>query len=515
MKVHIPIFSKNEIITVSCAALWLGILYNYLCYWITIGISFSLFILISVLTYNIVLKKLWNKITKPMILLSISAVLFSSLLTIRVSSWLNFFNTVATFYSLFLLIALTIEWNIERYKALDFWPRLARFIPGFLNSFGYWLKDASHLDIIPKTDGNRNSHIFKGILITIPIIFILTSLLASADLVFSKYLEKFFSFNVSLDYIWRPLQILLVSSIFFGGYLFVIRYLKSPKKESSEEPFIPKSDLHIEANIILGAICVLFSIFVVFQITYLFWGQNLIIQEGFTYAYYAKRWFFELAVVGCIIFLILWIFDGLLYGHKKTSPSALFKGFSTLLIILTLCILASALFRLGLYVDAYWFTELRFYGYMFLIVVTCEFILILTRLYRQFSEWIFITVSLYILWVVIIFCNIINPESYISSRNLAQDYSSSSFSMREVDVWYISTLSEDAVDNLISAFSPFSQDKSLRNQICAMRVRLNSYSWDWRDFHYSRYHAFRALTKRFNISISNSIDFEACQKIIN
>ncbi len=61
----------------------------------------------------------------------------------------------------------------------------------------------------------------------------------------------------------------------------------------------------IESSIILGSINFLFSIFILVQLTYLFGGESNISRQGFTYAQYARRGFFELIVVVVVSLLIL------------------------------------------------------------------------------------------------------------------------------------------------------------------------------------------------------------------
>lgn len=488
---YIPFFQKREVLVSFCSALWLGILYNFANYGLSFGIMQSIFFLVAILTFNLVLHFRGHRFTSERIILSVLSVIFSSLLSFRVWSWLTFWNSIALLYSLLLLIGSTILPWLSHYKLFDFWPSLARIVPWFFDSFLKWLRDISHSKF-PKLQGTKYIHIIKGILLALPIIIILASLLASADLVFSKYLWQIFSFNLTPDFFWRSFHIAFFSSILFAGYLYVFRWLHTKKEQKIIPPFVPKSDIQIEANIILWAISALFFLFMIIQIAYLFWWQGMISAEWFTYADYAKRWFFELAIAGCIVFFLIWILDGFLYWHEHTPTSRLFKSLSTILILLTLWLLASAFMRLKMYEITYGFTELRFYGYVFLILVAIEFIIMWVKQFLHITESYFIITSLWIFAATIIICNVINPESYISQNNLIKDYQGSV----RMDSLYIGSFSEDAVDNIILAYKTSnSEDKnSLHDQLCNMRFRLDSQSWDWREFHYAKFHAKNSLS---------------------
>ncbi|MBI4734169.1 MAG: DUF4173 domain-containing protein, partial [Rubrobacteridae bacterium] len=61
----------------------------------------------------------------------------------------------------------------------------------------------------------------------------------------------------------------------------------------------------IEASIILGSICLVSLAFVYLQFAYLFNGSASISAQGFTYAEYAHRGFFELLIASLFSFIIL------------------------------------------------------------------------------------------------------------------------------------------------------------------------------------------------------------------
>jgi hypothetical protein len=101
----------------------------------------------------------------------------------------------------------------------------------------------------------------------------------------------------------------------------------------------------------MSLLTTLFVVFVVLQISYLFGGRETIeATTGLTLADYARRGFFELIVVAGLTLAVL-----LVLGATSGSQR-LFRVLAAVLIGCVLIMLASALQRLNLYIDAYGLT---------------------------------------------------------------------------------------------------------------------------------------------------------------
>jgi len=116
----------------------------------------------------------------------------------------------------------------------------------------------------------------------------------------------------------------------------------------------------------LGAVNLLFLVFVLLQFTYLFGGQTNITTEGFTYAEYARRGFSELILVALISSLIFYTLSMVTKRENKTKRWV-FSILGLFLVGLVGVILASAFKRLTLYEAAYGFTRLRTMTHIFII----------------------------------------------------------------------------------------------------------------------------------------------------
>ncbi len=154
---------------------------------------------------------------------------------------------------------------------------------------GIWIKDFTSLGLrFQNTE--KNIHILKGIFMAIPLVFIFTALFSSADLVFQNFLKNLFNFK-TFDLIHiseRLINIIFFCVVFVGVFTFISYAVRAFKKEE-EKIWVIDDKKHIEINIMLSIISLLFLIFVIVQLGYLFGGEQMILSAGHTYAEYATR----------------------------------------------------------------------------------------------------------------------------------------------------------------------------------------------------------------------------------
>ena len=140
--------------------------------------------------------------------------------------------------------------------------------------------------------------VLRGILLTVPILVIFAALLAAADPVFSLRLERIsalFRIEKIPEYIFRTSYIAIFAYLFAGIYLHVLTSSQDRQLIGFEKPWLKPFLGFTEAAIVIFGVNVLFATFVVIQFRYFFGGQANILEEGFTYAEYARRGFGELS----------------------------------------------------------------------------------------------------------------------------------------------------------------------------------------------------------------------------
>jgi hypothetical protein len=250
-----------------------------------------------------------------------------------------------------------------------------------------------------------------------------------------------------------------------------------------------------ESAVVLGAIDLLFTIFVAIQIRYFFGGQSNISIDGYTYAEYARNGFGELVFVAFFSLLLLLSLSHITKRESRRHQS-IFSGFSISLVVLVIVILVSAFQRLILYETAYGFTQLRTYTHVFMIwlglLLLAVILLELRGRLRYFALAALITGIGFTVTI-----NIINVDSFITRQNVYR-----AISGEELDSSYFLWLSNDAVPMMVELLDETQSNHprldDLHQSIAvsiACHASLNQeYAVDrsWLSFHLSDYYAQRA-----------------------
>src|SRR5699024_5750979 len=206
--------------------------------------------------------------------------------------------------------------------------------------------------------------VILGMLIALPILFIVVNLLMAADAMFADVIRTIFflrfEFN-ALDLFFRA-GFVLVTGLFF---FCIFQVLGRKTKRELEVKINPsKQDWPgVMAATILIIINLVYILFIAVQFSYFF--QNGL-QEGFTYATYARRGFFELLIVTLINWTMLINF------MKRVKPGkqglkVLLKILYSTLIVSSGMILVSAYHRLSLYEEMYGYTIDRLLAHSFML----------------------------------------------------------------------------------------------------------------------------------------------------
>lgn len=161
--------------------------------------------------------------------------------------------------------------------------------------------------------------------------------------------------------------------------------------DAARRPFDP-----LVASIVLGVVLALYAAFCAVQIMFLFAGAAL--PSGTTYAAYARSGFFQLLVVAA---LNLAGFGLVLRFAPRTR---ILTGMQIGLIAATAVMLASAALRLGLYIDAYGLTWLRYLSITFIALLAALLALALARLLSDRLPLMTVGFVLALVWWIAIGC---------------------------------------------------------------------------------------------------------------
>ena len=333
-----------------------------------------------------------------------------------------------------------------------------------------------------------------GLVMAIPVTWIVSLLLVNADPIFKQIFE--FIFN---DF-FRNVATALFQTVVglpFAFYIFGALYANGEHKNKNVMTSAANEDTirsfricpNIVAYFAIGPVCFMYFLYFISQAAYFLSAFSNIVPEKYSYAQYARRGFFELCIVCVINVIIIFLMD-LLIEREDGKRAGLHRFYIGFISVLTLVIIATALRKMALYIGEFGLTPLRVYSSWFMILLGFVFIAITIRQFAVNFNWIgMITTTTVIMFGILCFGDVdgqiakYNVEMYQSERN------------DEIDINMISrNLSFSAVEYVV----PLCNDKDPKVAEDAKRyierkereLEINN---DWRDFDFSKYRAKKAI----------------------
>ncbi|MGQ4598995.1 DUF4153 domain-containing protein [Nocardia sp. R6R-6] len=314
-------------------------------------------------------------------------------------------------------------------------------------------------------DVTRRWRLALSAAVTVALLAVFVPLLGSADAIFADLLQ---SVTPDLDDAamvrWIVLFVLAVLGVL--GALFVLAGPPPP----AAAPVRRRGLRRAEWALPVGALAILFAVFVTTQFVVLFGGDGYVQRTaGLTYAEYARTGFWQLSAVTVLTLAVLMAV--LRWAAQDTDADRRWlRAMLTVVSGLALIIVASALGRMWTYQRAYGFTVLR------LLVEVCEvwlglvYLLVLLAVMRLRRAWLPRAV-LGTAVATLLALAVLDPERLIAEQNIVRWQQG-----RSLDTDYLGTLSPDilpATDRL-----PEPLRTELRNQLRADLGRDTWQSWN-------------------------------------
>ncbi len=325
--------------------------------------------------------------------------------------------------------------------------------------------------------------VLRGLLIALPLLLVFGFLLASADAVFERLLSKVFRFN--LESLVNHLVVIILLSMVMLALLVQALFGPAWKSFQIDPPQMFRLG-RIETSLIFGLLIALFLGFMMIQFGYLFGGEARVLSTEMTYAQYGRRGFFELVTVTFLLHLILLL--GLWFITEQKARN-LYKMLATVLVVLLFGIIWSAQRRLGLYIETYGLTELRYYSSAMIYWIGVVMMYFLFRLHSNYAPKLAPSYLVFgLLGVLALYIS--NPDTRIAQVNLERAKVSN-----KVDTEYLSQLSLDAVPVLVN----FETTQGVKAILESKYYNLPTS--DWRHFNYGRWRGAERLKAMFQISL--------------
>ncbi len=376
------VFSRKE----QCLAyisLVLGFLFiRFVCYHTTGLLTTVLFWLLFTVCI-LYLKHSGKVLSRSHICLAAVLYCFAAVYTITANPFLKFLNTI------FLILTGTLLIYMVSHPG----PVVFRFLPYTLRHAAIRVPFAGFGKCpAAATSGIRGKAIWKnglyalvGLLIALPLTFLVGALLCSADDNMAEMLRYFrrIPSDELLILIPHLLFGILAGSYFFGSLYAGI----SEKYELCEEDCQRKLlSLRIAPNPMVYAavtpICLLYILYFISQMSYFMGGFTGTLSEGYTYAEYARQGFFELCTVCCINFFVIGAMS-FCAKHSGIVKPLLLKIYTIFLSVCSLFLAGTAIAKMGMYIDNYGMTPLRVYTTWFMLLLIIGFILVIALQFRS------------------------------------------------------------------------------------------------------------------------------------
>lgn len=225
-----------------------------------------------------------------------------------------------------------------------------------------------------------------GLICAVPVLLVVLPLLCASDAAFLGMVNRFLTGAGS-----RAVNAgSMLLKVIFGAVisLFVISYgfcLKTGRiAQRQRKDFAGIENVYLVS--FLSAISLCYLLYLFSQLAYFFSAfQGFLPHGGVTYAQYARKGFFEMCTIA-VINLVL-VFSAMLLARKQMGKVSLpIKMLATFIGAFTLLIIATAISKMVLYIDAYGMTVRRVTTSAFMVFLAIVFTSVILRIYiRQIN----------------------------------------------------------------------------------------------------------------------------------
>ena len=247
-------------------------------------------------------------------------------------------------------------------------------------------------------------HGWIGLVVGVPLVVVVLALLSGADAGMQKLLGGWME-NISLwNWFWRVAVVFISSMLFYSLF-----YNLTWGKQDADLPPVRQNWTVAGTGVVIALLLAVYALFTYVQFTYLFSGT---LPVSMTYSEYARDGFGQFVAVTLINFTLLGV------SLTKTEPGRAIKALQSLLIAASLIILASAAWRMGLYVNAYGLTMRRLLPLWLMTYFAFLAVVGAVRIFREKTPFLRIGAFALVYWYALFICIDWNTVMYAFNRTL-------------------------------------------------------------------------------------------------
>lgn len=338
--------------------------------------------------------------------------------------------------------------------------------------------------------------VVRGLLFAAPLLLVFLALFASADATFDRY-TSFLTAWLTENFLSHLARIGIFVWLISGLFASLLHALPGSSAIAALNPSIGKT----ETTIILGSLALLFTAFMLLQLSYLFGGRATIeASTGLTIAAYARRGFYELLTVGGLTLALLLGMAAL----SKDQPR--FRQLALVLVACVLIMLLSAVQRMVLYISEFGLSLDRVIASAVLAWLSLVLIAFALTVLRAQPRW-FIQTAVASGAIAALLCALINPAALVAWVNIERSLGQP----KPLDIHYLLTLGDDAVPLLVQhieelpgqaqciaaqgllAHWPATDSSSEQTAPSTEAGNATRPQTTWRSFHFGRWQAWKTV----------------------
>ena len=248
--------------------------------------------------------------------------------------------------------------------------------------------------------------VLLGLLIAIPLLWIILALLSSADLIFNSIVEDILDCihlpELSEDWFGVPFK-------FFLSFLAFYTWTACLPAEIFHEGAEHKKFDAVVAITFNSLIAVVYLLFSGIQFVYLVGRMEL--PKGYTYAEYAHEGFYQLLAV-TILNLIL-----VSFCKKHFADNKVLKAILLIISVCTYVMIASSVLRMYLYVGVYGLSHLRVYVLWLLVILTVWTTILIIGIFKDDLPYFRIITVFVSVWYLVFAFSM--PDKWIAAYDLS------------------------------------------------------------------------------------------------
>jgi hypothetical protein len=339
-----------------------------------------------------------------------------------------------------------------------------------------WLGRSLHGPVVAGRPAEAWWSLLRTAVVSVVLVVVFGALFASADALFARWVGALVPDIGSEDLFVRGFALTVLTGITLAG---VYVALCPPRVERLALPAGKPVSRPFEWAVPVGLVVAVFSVFVAAQLTVMFGGHAYLRRTtGLTYAEYVHEGFGQLTVATALTLAVVAV------ARRKASLSTsrdrlVLRVMLGALCALTLVVVASALYRMHVYEEAYGFTRLRVLVSVFEAWLGLVVVFVMAAGIRLRGAWV-PWAALLSGAAMLLGLAAVNPDAYIAERNIERFEETG-----KIDWYYLSGLSADAV--------PVLADLPERYRACALQDMPPAYDDDWLEWNLGRERAGSAL----------------------